>query len=140
MVLLEPGAHFALHRLNHQWLAPLGPGKCFFGRFLLRLGRIKSSQVMSMVKFGPEALNFGYDFVILVHFFGTPCMYICVFLYFCLLVDLYLYLALRARGQGLTVASDLTSEYLVTLPLKNSSSAFWTLTRPMCRCANCCPV
>ena len=29
MVLLEPGAHFALHRLNHQWLAPLGPGKCF---------------------------------------------------------------------------------------------------------------
>ena len=87
---------------------------------------------MSMVKFGPEALNFGFDFVILVHFFGTPCMYMCifVFLYFCLLVDLYLYLALRARGQGLTVASDLTSEYLVTLPLKNSSSAFWTLTRP----------
>ena len=89
MVLLEPGAHFALHRLNHQWLAPLGPGKCFFGRFLLRLGRIKSSQVMSMVKFGPEALNFGYDFVILVHFFGTPCMYICVFLYFCIFVFLY---------------------------------------------------
>ena len=70
MVLLEPGAHFALHRLNHQWLAPLGPGKCFFGRFLLRLGRIKSSQVMSMVKFGPRALNFGYDFVLLVIFLG----------------------------------------------------------------------
>ena len=66
-------------------------------------------------------------------------LYVCV--YFCLLVDLYLYLELlRARGQGLTVASDLTSEYLVRLPLKNSSSAFWTLTRPMCRCANCCPV
>ena len=85
MVLLEPGAHFALHRLNHQWLAPLGPGKCFFGRFLLRLGRIKSSQVMSMVKFGPEALNFGYDFVILVHFLGHP---VCIYVYFCIFVYL----------------------------------------------------
>ena len=45
----------------------------FFGRFLLRLSRIKRPQVMSMVKLSPIALNFGYDFVLLVHFFGTPC-------------------------------------------------------------------
>ena len=38
-------------------------------RFLLRLSRIKRSQVMSMVKFGPTTLNFGYDFVLLVHLF-----------------------------------------------------------------------
>ena len=62
-----------VHRLNHQWLAPLDSGKCFFGRFLLRLGRIKRSQAMYMVKFSPIALNFGYDFVLLVHFLGTPC-------------------------------------------------------------------
>ena len=58
-----------VHRLNHQWLAPIGPGKCFFGRFLLGLGRIKRPQVMSMVEFSPTALNFGYDFVLLVHLF-----------------------------------------------------------------------
>ena len=40
-------------------------------RFLLRLSRIKRSQVMSMVKFSPTALNFGYDFVLL-HFLGHP--------------------------------------------------------------------
>ena len=27
---------------------------------------------MFMVKFNPTTLNFGYDFVLLVHFFGTP--------------------------------------------------------------------
>ena len=43
--------------------------KVFFGRFLLRLSRIKRPQVMSMVKFGPTTLNFGYDFVLLVHLF-----------------------------------------------------------------------
>ena len=42
----------------------------FFGRFLLGLSRIKHPQVMSMVKFGPRALNFGYDFVLLVIFLG----------------------------------------------------------------------
>ena len=26
-------------------------------------------------KFSPTALNFDYDFVLLVHFFGTPCIY-----------------------------------------------------------------
>ena len=30
------------------------------GRFLLRLSRIKRPQVMSMVRFGPTALNLGY--------------------------------------------------------------------------------
>ena len=43
--------------------------KVFFGRFLLILSRIKRPQVMSMVKFCPTALNFGYAFVLLVHFF-----------------------------------------------------------------------
>ena len=46
--------------------------KVFFGRFFLRLSKIKRPQVMSMVKFRPIALNFGYDFVLLVLFFGHP--------------------------------------------------------------------
>ena len=53
-----------VHRLNHQWLATHGPRKRFFGRFLLRLSRIKRPRVTSMVKFSPMALNFGYDFVL----------------------------------------------------------------------------
>ena len=64
-----------VHRPNHQQLAPLGPGMCslvFFGRFLLRLSKIKRPQVMSMVKFSPTALIFGYDFVPLVNFLGFP--------------------------------------------------------------------
>ena len=43
----------------------------FFGRFLL--SRIKRPHVN--VKFSPIALNFGYNFVLIVHFFGTPCMW-----------------------------------------------------------------
>ena len=43
--------------------------KVFFNCFLQRLSRIKRPQVMSMVKLSPIALNFGYDFVLLVHFF-----------------------------------------------------------------------
>ena len=58
-----------MHRLNHQWLTPLGPGKCFFGRFLLRLSMTERPQVMSMVKFSPTTLNFDYEFVLSVHFF-----------------------------------------------------------------------
>ena len=62
-----------VHRLNHQCTAVVGTiwtWKVFFGRFFLRLSRIKRSQVMWMVKFSPTALNFGYDFLLLVHFFG----------------------------------------------------------------------
>ena len=72
-MLLSAGA--MVQRLNHQcWLAPLGPGitKSVFG---LSLSRIKRPQVMSMVKYSPRALNFGYDFVLLVHFFGTLWSY-----------------------------------------------------------------
>ena len=29
---------------------------------------------MSIVKFSPIALNFGYDFVLSIHFFGTTCI------------------------------------------------------------------
>ena len=46
------------HRLNHQRPAPLGPRKCFFGRFLLRLSKIKCSQVMSVVKLTPQNFIF----------------------------------------------------------------------------------
>ena len=71
MVLLEPGAHFALHRLNHQWLAPLGPGKCFFGRFLLGLSRIRRSKVMSMLKITSATLKIQFMILIdLVYFLG----------------------------------------------------------------------
>ena len=34
------------------------------------------SQVMSIVEFSPTALNFGYDFVLLVQFFGTLCIFV----------------------------------------------------------------
>ena len=61
-----------MHRLNHQWLAPLEPGKCFFGRFLLRLNRIKRSQVISMGKFGLTAPYLGFDFFLLITFLGHP--------------------------------------------------------------------
>ena len=49
-----------------------GSGECFFGRFLLTLARIKRPQVMFMVKFSHTSLNFGYDFVPVVHFWDTP--------------------------------------------------------------------
>ena len=50
--------------------------KLICGRFLilLRLSLIKPSKVMFLVKSSPTALNIGYDFVLLVHFFGTTCM------------------------------------------------------------------
>ena len=38
----------------------------------IRISLIKPSQVMFMVKFSPTALKFGYDFVLIVHFFGHP--------------------------------------------------------------------
>ena len=48
--------------------------RLIFWAFLTKTKRrIKPSQVMSIEKFSPIALNFGYDFVLLVHFFGTPC-------------------------------------------------------------------
>ena len=63
-----------VHWLNYKKPAPLVSGNRFFGRFLLRLSRIKPSQVMYMVNLGPTVLNFGYDFFLLVPFFGTPCI------------------------------------------------------------------
>ena len=62
-----------VHWLNHQWPTPLVSGNRFIGRFSLKLSQIKPSQVMYMVKLGPTVLNFGYDFFLLVPFFGTPC-------------------------------------------------------------------
>ena len=41
----------------------------FFAGFLLRLSRIKRSQDILMGKFGPTALNFGYDFFSISTFF-----------------------------------------------------------------------
>ena len=66
----QNNAGATVHWLNHHLPAPLVSGDWFFGRFLLRLSRIKRPQVMSMVKFSPIALNFRYDFVLLVHFWG----------------------------------------------------------------------
>ena len=40
-----------------------------FGSFLLRLSRIKPSQVVYMVKFGSTVLNFAYDFFFISKFF-----------------------------------------------------------------------
>ena len=68
----QNAAGATVHWLNHDLTAPLVSGDWFLGRFLLRLSRIKRPQVMSMVKFSPIALNFGYDFVLLVHFLGHP--------------------------------------------------------------------
>ena len=62
-----------VHWLNHQWPTPLVSGNWFIGCFSLKLSQIKPSQVMYMVKLGPTVLNFGYDFFLLVPFFGTPC-------------------------------------------------------------------
>ena len=54
-----------VHRLNHQWLEPLRPKK--------KTKQDQAPKVMSMVKFCPTALNFGYDFVLSVHFIlGHP--------------------------------------------------------------------
>ena len=72
MSYIQGAAGATLHWLNHNLPTPLVSGDRFFGRFLLRLGRIKPSQVMSMVKFSPIALKFGYDFALLVHFLGHP--------------------------------------------------------------------
>ena len=72
----QNAAGATVHWLNHHLPAPLVSGDWFFGRFLLRLSRIKRPQVMSMVKFSPIALNFGCDFVLLVLFLGHP---VCVF-------------------------------------------------------------
>ena len=69
----QNAAGATVHWLNHHLPAPLVSGEWFFGRFLLRLSKIKRPQVMSMVKFSPITLNFRYDFVLFVIFFGTPC-------------------------------------------------------------------
>ena len=64
----QNAAKARVHWFNHHSPAPLVSGDWFFGRFLLRLSRIKRPQVISMVKFSSIALNLGYDFVLLVHF------------------------------------------------------------------------
>ena len=67
-MLLEPQCAGSITSSRH----PLVSENQFFGRFLLRLSLIKPSQVIFTIKFSPTALNFGCDFVLLVHFFGTP--------------------------------------------------------------------
>ena len=57
-----------MYCFNNQQPAPRKHGKCFVGRVLLRLSRIKRYQVILMGKFGPTALNFGYDIFILITF------------------------------------------------------------------------
>ena len=69
-MLLDPRCKGAITNSWHHCV-----WKLFFGLFLLRLSWIKRPQVMSMVNCSPTVLNFGYDFVLLVPFFGTPCSY-----------------------------------------------------------------
>ena len=69
----QNAAGATVHWLNHHLPAPLVSGDWFFGRFLLRLSRIKRPQVMSIVQFIAIALNFD-DFVLLVHFLGHPVL------------------------------------------------------------------
>ena len=52
-----------MHRLKQHYPVPL-----VSSRFLLRLSRIKHSQVISMGKFGPTALSFGKDFFSVSYF------------------------------------------------------------------------
>ena len=68
----QSSAGATVHWLNHYLPAPLLSGGWFFAHFLLGLSSTKHPQFMSMVKFSPKALNYGYDFVLLVHFFGHP--------------------------------------------------------------------
>ena len=67
---------FEPHWLKYHLPAPFVSGVWFFGRILLRLSRTMRPQVMSMVKFSPITLNFGYDFVLLVHLFRIPFIFI----------------------------------------------------------------
>ena len=70
-MLLEPWCTGSITSGWHH----LGLQKVFLVIFA-KTRKDKSSQVMSMAKFSPIAPNFGYDFVLLVHFFGTHCMYV----------------------------------------------------------------
>ena len=47
-----------VHRLNHQWLAPLRHGKCFFGLFLLRLEAGSSAPKSCRGKIYPHSTQF----------------------------------------------------------------------------------
>ena len=60
-----------MHGLHHQWLAPLEPGKCFLS-FLTKTKQDQAPPSHVHGKFGPTALHFGYDFVLLMHFLGHP--------------------------------------------------------------------
>ena len=61
---------------------------------------------MFMVKFSPTALNFGYDFVLLVHFLGHPVDH--VLLYF-----LYLFKDLSVKQCGIN--QDIPIQYFRTI-------------------------
>ena len=67
-MLLEPQCTGSITRTRHSLCLEIN----FFGRSLLQLSLIKPSQVIFMIKFSPTALNFGYDFVLLVHFLWHP--------------------------------------------------------------------
>ena len=67
-----------------QTMCPLGPKNvwsCTILRSTQKACTGFPKKVMSMVKFSPTALNFGYDFFLLVTFLGhpvhTPCYKIC---------------------------------------------------------------
>ena len=60
-MLMEPRCTYSIISSRYPSQPDLDKGvtgNYFFGRSLLKLSRIKRSQVMSMGKFGPAALNF----------------------------------------------------------------------------------
>ena len=66
-------------QLNHQWLEVptwnhLGLESVFLVVLYSWLDGILCAQVMPMVKLSSTALNFNYDFVLLVHFSGHPVL------------------------------------------------------------------
>ena len=60
-----------------QAQSPVAGNRCVWKNvFWSYLSKTKHDQVMSMGKLGPMALNFAWDFFMLVPYFGSPC--ICV--------------------------------------------------------------
>ena len=61
---------------GEQTQSPVAGTSCvwrlFFGRYLLRLTRIKHSQAISLGQFGPTLVNLGWDVFLLVALFWDP--------------------------------------------------------------------
>ena len=89
-----------------------------FCPFLLRLSRIKPSQVMYMVKFGPTVLNFGYVFSSSIStFFGTPCILIFIILiYFTFHWKLFFKIVVSGEDDNYFIRIVLVEKHHLNLP------------------------